>query len=224
MNQNSSRLRKPKAKLQASNKFSKPIAVQIVAATQFYPAEEYHQDYYKKNSNDYNAYKKWSGRQDYITTNRKASTSKINSRKDRKPKSQSELTPTQRKILFEWGTETPFDNAYRNNKEAWIYVDVIDGTPLFSSLDKFDSGTWRPSFTKPIDQSMVWSHTDTSLGMTRTEVKSSSSSGHLWHIFDDGPVELWWTRYCINSAALEFVPLDQLEIKWYNEYKKLFNQ
>jgi peptide methionine sulfoxide reductase msrA/msrB len=221
-----------KNKLAQSGKFSKPIVVEILPATPFYPAEEYHQDYYKKNSADYKSYKKWSGREDFIHSTWKdqipssagMTTREIISRKDKKPKKAEDLTAEQRRILFEWWTEPPFNNAYRDNHEAGIYVDVIDGTPLFSSNDKFDSGTGWPSFSKPIDESMVNDKKDTSAGMIRTEIKSSSSNGHLWHIFDDGPADKWWQRYCINSAALEFIPLADLDAKWYSEYKKLFTK
>ncbi len=211
-----------KQKLEDSKKFDKPIVVQLLPTTPFYKAEEYHQDYYKKNSENYMRYKKWSGREWYIETTRKQDEQKILSRKDKKPKTIEDLTPSQRAILFEWGTEPAFNNAYRDNHEEGIYVDVIDGTPLFSSTDKFDSGTGRPSFTKPIDLSMVDGHTDTRFGITRTEVKSKISNWSLWHVFDDGPKESGWIRYCINSAALEFVPLAKFDELWYSEYKKLF--
>lgn len=211
-----------KQKLKDSKKFDKPIVVQLLPTTPFYKAEEYHQDYYKKNSENYLRYKKWSGREWYIETTRKQDEQKILSRKDKKSKSIEDLTPSQRTILFEWGTEPAFNNAYRDNHEEWIYVDVIDGTPLFSSTDKFDSGTGRPSFSKPIDESMVGEHTDTTFGMKRTEVKSSTSNGHLGHVFNDWPKESGWIRYCINSAALEFVPLAKFDELWYSEYKKLF--
>ena len=219
-----------KNQLEDSKKFAKPIAVEIVSASSFYPAETYHQDYYKKNANHYNNYKKWSGREDYIHNTRKDSPRTVSTvTQDSWSKTPAQiqqtidnLSPEQKKILFEWGTEPAFNNAYRDNHDAWIYVDIIDGTPLFSSTDKFDSGTGRPSFSRPIEESFVWSHTDTSYGMSRTEIKSSSSQWHLGHVFDDGPQELGGTRYCINSAALEFIPVTQLEEKWYSEYKKLF--
>jgi methionine-R-sulfoxide reductase len=134
-----------------------------------------------------------------------------------------DLTAEQRRILFEWWTEPPFNNAYRDNHEAGIYVDVIDGTPLFSSTDKFDSGTGWPAFTKPINESLVYEDKNTYHPMYGTEVETSWSR-HLGHVFDDGPVELGGTRYCINSAALEFIPLAELDVKWYSEYKKLFTK
>lgn len=212
-----------KKSLGESGKFDKPIAVEIVPSVTFYPAEDYHQDYYKTNAAHYASYAKWSGRKDYIASNWKNEPT-TNSRKNKKPKSIDELSDTQRNILFEWWTEPAFNNAYRNNHEQWIYVDVIDGTPLFSSTDKFDSGTGRPSFTRPIEESFVWAQSDTSYGIQRTEIKSTTSNGHLGHIFDDGPKESWGTRYCINSAALEFVPLAELDAKGYSDYKKLFTK
>jgi peptide methionine sulfoxide reductase msrA/msrB len=187
-----------KKKLEDSHKFSKPIVVEIVPTTPFYPAEVYHQDYYKKNADHYNSYKKWSGREDFIHGNRTwdalAKISSIVPRDKRPPKTAEDLTTEQRHILFEWWTEPAFHNAYRDNHEAGIYVDVIDGTPLFSSLDKFDSGTGRPSFTKPIDELMINDQIDTTAGMIRTEIKSSSSNGHLWHVFDDGPTDKVWSK------------------------------
>lgn len=220
-----------KKKLEDSKKFSKPIAVEILQAPTFYPAEAYHQDYYKTNANHYNSYKKWSGREDYIHDTRKdapktASTTVVQDPRSKTPaqiqQAIDNLSPEQKNILFEGGTEQPFHNAYRDNHEAGIYVDVIDGTPLFSSLDKFDSGTGWPSFSKPIDESMVNDKKDTTAWMERTEIKSSSSNGHLGHVFDDGPADKGGQRYCINSAALKFIPLKDLEKEGYGKYLILF--
>ncbi len=132
------------------------------------------------------------------------------------------LTPMQRHVTQEGGTEQPFKNEYWNHKEAGIYVDVVTGKPLFSSTDKFDSGTGWPSFTRPIDESYVQELKDISLGMLRTEVKSSDGS-HLGHVFPDGPPEAGGRRYCINSASLRFVPKAELAGKGYGKYLILFN-
>ena len=115
------------------------------------------------------------------------------------------LTPLQKKVTMEGGTEKPFKNEYWNNKEAGIYVDVINGEPLFSSTDKFSSGTGWPSYTRPIHENAVIEHEDKSFFMTRVEVKSSATDSHLGHVFNDGPAELGGLRYCINSASLRFV-------------------
>ncbi len=131
------------------------------------------------------------------------------------------LTPLQFQVTQMGGTEKPFDNAYWDHKEPGIYVDVVDGTPLFSSTDKYDSGTGWPSFSRPIEDNMISEHLDTKLAMNRTEVKSTGGS-HLGHVFTDGPTEEGGLRYCINSAALRFVPVADLEKEGYAKYKVLF--
>lgn len=224
------------ADLDASWKFDEPIAVVIEPYTTFFPAEEEHQDYYLKQSAHYQRYSKWSGRKWFIEKTREEEREeKKEKRKKRKDNNVSEITATsfnigawketltdlQRKVIFEEWTEPPFNNKYRDHKEAGIYVDILDGTPLFSSTDKFDSGTGRPSFTQPIEQSLIDLKTDRSYGMVRTEVETANNT-HLGHVFDDGP---WWTkRYCINSAALDFVALEQMEELGYGEYMVLFDE
>lgn len=134
----------------------------------------------------------------------------------------SHLTEQQKYVTLHDGTEKPFENEYWDNKEPGIYVDVISGKALFSSTDKFDSGTGWPSFTKPIDDNFVTKHEDKKMFMTRTEVRSEGSDAHLGHVFDDGPVDKGGKRYCINSAALKFIPVADLEAEGYGEYLPLF--
>jgi methionine-R-sulfoxide reductase len=134
------------------------------------------------------------------------------------------LTPIQKKVALENGTEPPFDNAYWNNFDEGIYVDVMDGTPLFTSLDKFDAMCGWPSFTKPIDNKIVVEKLDMSYGMFRTEVRTKNSNIHLGHVFDDGPEEAGGLRYCMNSASMRFIPLEDLEKEGYGQYKSLFDK
>ncbi|MBC7197519.1 MAG: peptide-methionine (R)-S-oxide reductase MsrB, partial [Deferribacterales bacterium] len=194
-------------------KFDKPIATQILPLKKFYKAEDYHQDYYKKNPINYKYYKLHSGRIDRLKKIWK------DNDKDLKQK----LTPLQYKVTQENSTEPPFNNEYWNNKKAGIYVDVVSGEPLFSSTDKFDSGTGWPSFTKPITDDAVYTKEDISFFMVRNEVKSSSSGAHLGHVFSDGPKPTG-LRYCINSAALKFIPLEEMEKEGYKDYLYLFDE
>ena len=134
------------------------------------------------------------------------------------------LTPMQEYVTMYGGTERPFENEYWNHKEEGIYVDVISGEPLFSSTDKFDSGTGWPSFTRPIDENFLIKKRDTSHGMIRTEVKSENSNAHLGHVFNDGPKESGGLRYCINSAAMDFIPKAEMEQQGYGKYLILFEK
>lgn len=232
-----------KQELQESWRFQKDILVAIESAKEFYDAEDYHQDYYKKNPIRYNVYTAGSGRKSFIQNNWQDRIDDLQwkdyvngellpsiqfSSKGGNIDSQSELkerlTPLQYKVTQQEGTEPAFNNKYWNNKEAWIYVDIIDGTPLYSSLDKFDSGTGWPSFTQSIDANNLTTHIDTRFFMTRTKVDSKSSWAHLWHIFNDAPPELWGIRHCINSASLRFVSVDDLELEGYWEYLEIFEE
>ena len=138
------------------------------------------------------------------------------------PEALSRLSPEQFRVTQQNGTERPFQNAYWNNEQPGLYVDVVSGEPLFTSADKFDSGCGWPSFTKPIDSASVGDKRDTSHGMIRTEVRSSAADTHLGHVFPDGPREAGGLRYCINSASLRFIPVAQLEAEGYGDYRHLF--
>jgi peptide-methionine (R)-S-oxide reductase len=134
----------------------------------------------------------------------------------------SRLSREQFQVTQQNGTERPFENAYWDHDAPGLYVDIVSGEPLFSSLDKFDSDCGWPSFTKPIDSENVEERSDNTHGMSRTEVRSSHADSHLGHVFDDGPKAAGGLRYCINSASLRFIPVDELESEGYGEYVKLF--
>jgi methionine-R-sulfoxide reductase len=134
------------------------------------------------------------------------------------------LTPEQYRVTQQCGTEPPFRNEYWDNHKPGIYVDIVSGEPLFTSLDKFDSGSGWPSFTKPIENGHVNEKTDRTLGMERNEVRGSKSDSHLGHVFDDGPTDKGGQRYCINSAALRFIPVEKLKEEGYERFLPLFEK
>lgn len=204
-----------KINLEKSGKFNKPIVTPILPAKPFYRAEEKHQDYYRKQSFHYRMYKKGSGREDFIKNNWQTSPDK----KELKKK----LTPIQYHVTQENGTERPFQNEYWNNEQEGIYVDIITGDVLFSSKEKFDAGCGWPSFTKPVDPYRIAEKMDTSHGMIRTEIRGKGSDSHLGHVFEDGPKEAGGLRYCMNSAAMKFIPKEQMTERGYSDYLYLFN-
>lgn len=211
-----------KKKLEDSGKFEEEIATKILASVPFYDAEEYHQDYYKKSALRYKLYKKGSGRSDFIDENWKDRIAEINEKTYSDDALKERLTPLQYKVTQKGKTEKPFDNEYWDNKEAGIYVDIIDGTALYSSLDKYVSGTGWPTFTQPISEYAVTEHEDKGLFYNRTEIRSASSSSHVGHVFTDGPTDKGGLRYCMNSAALRFIPVDKLKEEGFEEYVEMF--
>jgi peptide methionine sulfoxide reductase msrA/msrB len=222
---------KSRMALEKSNRFKAPIVTEIMKAQPFYPAEDLEQNYARKNPRDYAAYHAGSGRDQFFVKYWGASAlmdpAAPPSARDgvwHKPgmaQLKKMLNPMQFEVTQEEGTEPPFQNEYWDNHKPGIYVDVVSGEPLFSSTDKFDSGTGWPSFTRPLAPSNIVDKTDTTFFMVRTEVKSRYAGSHLGHVFDDGPAPTG-LRYCMDSAALRFVPVADMQKEGYGQYLYLF--
>lgn len=189
-------------------RYAQPLAVEVAPLRNFYPAEVYHQEYLYKNPNGYC----------HINPVLFEEVKTRKAPKTEKAELRERLTPLQWEVTQNGATERPFVNEYDHEFRKGIYVDITDGTPLFISSRKYDSGCGWPAFTRPIDSSLITEHTDKSFGRVRTEVRSASSGSHLGHVFPDGPASEGGLRYCINSASLRFIPVEDMEKEGYGEY------
>lgn len=216
-----------------SGRYQESLKVGLHSAVTFWPAEDYHQNYYRKNPLRYQFYRYNSGRDQYLEDvwgeevkykpmSKQTDDGSNAFVKPSKKELQKQLTPMQYKVTQKDGTEPAYSNQYWNEKRAGLYVDIVSGEPLFSSTHKYDSGTGWPSFYQPIKDEAVLTKTDFKLLYPRTEVRSSLADSHLGHVFKDGPAPTG-LRYCINSAALRFVPLEELADEGYGEFLPLFN-
>ncbi|RRJ91644.1 peptide-methionine (R)-S-oxide reductase [Paenimyroides tangerinum] len=207
---------------QLAKEYDKPLAVETIPLEKFYKAEEYHQDYLEKNPTGYC----------HIPTKLFEMAKKANPKTEAKTAYQKQdkealkatLTPIQYQVTQENGTERAFQNEYFDEFRDGIYVDITTGEPLFVSTDKFESGCGWPSFSKPIDNSLIDEKTDKTYGMIRTEVRSKTGDAHLGHVFEDGPKNKGGLRYCINSASLKFIPKEEMKAKGYEAYLKLLDK
>ena len=200
-------------------KYNKPLAVELLPLQNYYLAEEYHQDYLKKNPGGY-CHISFDSLED-LRAEKKGLVDPGRYSKPTGEKLKEILTPEAYNVTQKAGTERAFSGKFWDHKEPGIYVDVATGEPLFSSADKFDSGCGWPSFTKPVDPEVITEHKDNSHGMERIEVKSRVGDSHLGHVFPDGPKDKGGLRYCINSAAIRFVPYDEMDKQGYGELKFL---